>query len=120
MKFVKFNEYNDNEGERWNFWLQLEGNEDELSKLSHILSTIEGGGEVWYTLDMSDPLDESEVDILVKHGGSGYMNNNNKVKGKFTCPELDVDAFVDEIPDSAWEFLDDNFYKGDIERHFEV
>lgn len=116
-QFVKFEEYNDNEGEDWNFYLQLDGNEEELKRLEDILNTIEGGGECYYKLNLA-PLEESEIDTLVKHGGSGYMPYHNKVTGKFTCPEIDMEPWEYEIPDSAWEFLDDNFYKGDICRHF--
>lgn len=111
MQFVKFTEHNDHEGENWNFWLQLDGNEKELNKLSDFLT--KNDLEEQYDLDMT-PVDEHEVDILVKHTDSGYMYYENKVTGTFTMPEYEDDG----LEDSAYEFANDNFYKGDIERCF--
>ncbi len=112
MKFVKFTEHNDHEGESWNFWLQEDGNGFELKKLKTFLSEndLEDEG---YELDMT-PVDESEVDILVKHTDQGYMDYHNKVTGNFVMPQYEDDG----EEDSAYEFASDNFYKGDIERHF--
>lgn len=111
MNFVKFTEINDNEGEEWNFWLQLDGNEAQLKELQAWLGTFDDDGES-YNLDMS-PVPEVEVDILVKHTGGGYMYYENKVTGTFTCPVPDT-----KEEDRGWEWLNDNFYKGDIQRHF--
>lgn len=107
MNFVKFTEYNDHEGETWNFWLQLDGNEVELSKLQSCLISSDN-----YQLS-AVPVDESEVDILVKHTDSGYMYYDNKVTGQFTCPEPNLDELVD------YEWLDNHFYKGHIMEYFD-
>lgn len=112
--FVKFTEHNDNEGEDWNFWLQLDGNEDQLNELASWLGTFDDDGES-YELDMT-PVPETEVDILVKHTDQGYMDYENKVTGTFVCPQPSQTAEND--PDDAWEWLNDNFYKGDIARLF--
>lgn len=117
LKFVKFTEHNDHEGETWNFWLQLDGNEAEIEKLSQLLNTFEGGGEISYELNTTMVL-ENEVDAVVKHSDQGYMNYHNKVTGTFTCPVVDEKLIEDEISDEAFEWLDNQFYKGDIERHF--
>jgi hypothetical protein len=114
LKFVKFTEHNDNEGESWNFWLQLDGNEAQLKQLQSWLGTFDDDGGS-YELDMT-PVDESEVDILVKHSDEGYMDYENKITGTFACPEPDSKAETD--PDEAWEWLNDSFYKGDIARYF--
>ena len=116
MKFIKFTEGNDHEGETWNFWLQYDGNEKELDKLGHIIETLEDN-DISYSLN-NTLIDESEVDILVKHTRDGYMDYENKITGIFTCPEIDVDSHKDEITDEIFESLDDNFYKGTIGRHF--
>lgn len=115
MKFVKFTENNDNEGESWNFWLQLDGNEAQLKELQSWLGTFDDDGES-YELNMT-PVDESEVDIVVKHTDQGYMDYNNKVTGVFTCPQPEGDVANYEA-DEGWDFLSDNFYKGRIARHF--
>lgn len=111
MNFVKFTENNEHEGEEWNFWLQLDGNEKQLNELQSWLGTFDDNGES-YELDMT-PVDESEVDILVKHSNSGYMSYENKVTGKFKCP---VPTSTNE--EDGWNWLNDNFYKGDIATHF--
>lgn len=121
MKFVQFIENNDHEGESWCSWLQLDGNEAELEKLDKLLDKFEEGGEVSYQYT-GIVVDESEVDTLVKYGNfdTGYGEAHTKVTGKFTCPEIDQTSWENEIPDEAFEWLDDQFYKGDITNHFET
>jgi hypothetical protein len=111
MNFVKFTEINDYEGETWNFWLQLDGNEAELRELQTWLNTFDDDGEI-YQLDMT-PVPESEVDTLVKHTDSGYMDTHNKIMGKFTCPQPSA---AEEEDGYLW--LNDRFYKGDIAGYF--
>jgi hypothetical protein len=110
MEFVKFTEENDWEGETWRFYLQLEGNEEALDELTLLVEKMENWGEESYSLDL-DPLEEEEVDILVKHSDSGYMDYHQKVEG-----------FL-EIPDNANELSEEDlfslFYKGGIRKLFE-
>ncbi len=113
MKFVKYTETNDHEGESWNFWLQLDGNEAQLKELAAWLGTFDDDGES-YDLDMSTVISEAEVDTLVKYGGQGYMDYNNKVTGTFVCPQ--PREFVDD--DEGWEWLNEEFYKGRIMTFF--
>lgn len=112
MKFIKFTETNDHEGETWFFWLQYDGNHDELVKLNELLSRLDSEG---YGLDWNQ-WDEEFIDFAEEEGGWGYMNYHNKVVGKFTCP---VYEGSDE-PEELQEFCDDNFYKGGIEDHFKA
>jgi hypothetical protein len=111
MNFVKFTEINDHEGESWNFWLQLDGNKTQLKELESWLGTFDEYGES-YKLDM-EPVPEFEVDILVKHSDSGYMQYENKIKGKFICPTPGS-----EEEENGYRWLNDNFYKGDIKEYF--
>lgn len=108
--FVEFEEINEHEGERWKFWLQFDGNEAEIAKLEQLLSNPEIEG---YELSYIH-LEEHEVDVLVEHGGWGYMNNHNKVKGEFVCPDYESDH--DGM--GVQEFCDTMFYKGRIEHWF--
>jgi hypothetical protein len=120
MNFVKFTEYNDNEGETWNFWLQYEGNEKELKRLNDIVELNNAAGfDKQYSLDMTT-FSEEEVDILVKHTDSGYMNYQNKIEGVLSVPEFNDDLFdyEDEIDDEVFEWCDNNFYKGKIAELF--
>lgn len=107
MRFVPFFEENEWEGETWTFWLQLDGNEDELVRLYELLSDQET-----YTLDLNDVESEEAVDRIVSRAYVGYYHSDNKVTGKFVCPE-NTSGFAHS------EFLDDKFYKGRIEDHFQ-
>lgn len=113
MKFVKFTENNDSEDETWNFWLQLDGNEDSLKDLGVWLNTFDDDNES-YELNMA-PVDESEVDVLVKHTGQGYMNYENKVVGKLKMPPI-----TDLDEENGYEWLNNNFYKGSIKDRFKA
>lgn len=115
MNFVKFTEHNDNEGEDWNFWLQLDHNKADLETLQEFLEQFDPDGES-YELDMT-PVTESEVDVLVKHTRQGYMDYENKVTGTMILPDIDLEV-VAMNDDAGYDWLNDNFYKGDIERWF--
>ena len=41
MRFMKFQEDNQWEGEIWYSWLQVDGNEDELDNLEYLLRQLE-------------------------------------------------------------------------------
>lgn len=111
--FVKFTENNEWEGETWTFWLQVEGNENELTKPEHLLSDAqpEDGEEETEEPEFElgnfaqETLSEEHVDVLVKHTGCGYMAAHTKVVGKFVCP--------DELGEGGRAL-----YKGDITKHF--
>lgn len=110
---VKFVENNQWEGETWTHWLQVNGNEDELTKLSNLLAELELEADE----DAEDPpyelvdfeqqtLSEEHVDVLVEHaGGDGYAAAHTKVVGKFVCP--------DSLGEGGRAI-----YKGDITKHF--
>jgi hypothetical protein len=101
--FLRFTEENDWEGETWDFYLQIDGNETELDRLHALVySQFEENG--WSSFEFGDEiLSEEEVDTLVKWGDSGYLPYHNKVTGKFRCPSGDPEQL---------------FYKGEIEGYF--
>jgi hypothetical protein len=107
LQFVEFEEVNDWEGETWTFWLQLTGNEDELTKLDDLLSQAEREieYELPFTLYLENCENESVVDKLVQHSEEGYYDSHNMVLGKFTCPE--------SLGEAA-----DELYKGGIRDYF--
>lgn len=108
MRFVPFVEKNDWEGETWTFWLQLDGNEDELVRLYELVSDNET-----YELDLCDIESEEAVDRMVDRADVGYYYSDNKVSGRFICPDIDGSWATDRQ-----EWLDNKFYKGRIEDHF--
>lgn len=93
-KFVRFVEVNENEGQLWNFWLQIDDNGHELDALQELLleATFDENGDpladdgLPFALE-DDYEDESIVDALVHYADeSGYMPTHQKITGKFTCP----------------------------------
>lgn len=85
MMFVCYTETNDHEGETWTFWLQLEGNEENLGHLERILDEVNSELiDPEYELFGYDVLPEEHVDVLVQYGGEGYMSMHNKVVGRMT------------------------------------
>lgn len=85
LRFVKFVEHNDWEGETWVFWLQQNGNEDDLAKLAELI----GDDSEDYELDQNAVLSERDVDVLVKHGnvGASYLDAHTKVTGVLVLPD---------------------------------
>jgi hypothetical protein len=93
-EYACLTEHNEWEGETWHFYIPLVGNEDALTTLremieddeSYELSTNELGEGVFT---------ESEVDILVKHGGdTDYMAAHSRLAGRLLIPDrTDLDKF---------------------------
>jgi hypothetical protein len=105
MQFIKFTERNQHEGETWRFYLQVDGNEDQITKLRRLLAGYNVKPSISYELD-DQLLEETTVDALVEHGDDeGYMPAHNKVVGRFVCPD-DLGHRADEL------------YKGSIEEFF--
>jgi hypothetical protein len=107
-RFVPFTEENEWEGETWIFWLQLDGNEDELVRLHEL--TYESDT---YHLNLDDIESERTVDRMVRRAEVGYMYSDNKVTGRFLCPELTTKEHL-----RLNEVLNDLFYKGGIQTYF--
>lgn len=94
-RFARFIEANEHEGETWNFWLELTGdNGGQLETLQERIwdATVDENGEA--KLDAQefalteDVEDETIVDALVLYSDeAGYMPTHQKVTGVFTCPE---------------------------------
>lgn len=115
LKFIQFIEHNDNEGESWCFWLQVNGNKEQLEKLKAAIWNYQYDED--YTdlydfcyVDIDDEknyLTEHDIDFLNKHDISGgYFPMHNICIGKLVLPE---DIKLDE---------DDIFYKGGIQKFF--
>ncbi len=101
-KFFTFREYNDWEGETWNFCFPKEGNEEAISLLEKF---IEMDG-TYGAYSFGPEIKESELDVLVKRGESGYLHFWNKI---------DAVMDIDKIKKAIGEVDDeDPFYKGGI------
>lgn len=88
--YRRFIETNDNEGETWNFWLQVDGNITALAILGDHLDMLYEDFEEWdecpFVLE-DDQLEGHEVDLLIRFGDSGYMDQHNKVEGSLMLPK---------------------------------
>lgn len=106
--FVPFTEQNEWEGETWTFWLLLTGNESELKRLFILLAEERFEYEPEFSLDLNDVVSEEQVDRICARAGTGYFMSDNKISGKFICPDIEASN----------EDLSRLFYKGRIRDHF--
>lgn len=101
--YIRFTEYNDNEGETWHFFIPEEGNAEEIEHLRDVVE--ERLDEEQYQVG-AEVLTEEAVAVLVASNAwedGGYDTRFNKLAGKLTVPG-DIDD----------ETLDGAFYKGGI------
>lgn len=105
MDFFKLTEHNGWEGETWHFFLPVEGNEAAVEYLIEVCLKFEKMGMGDLDLEFGEDLvKENEVDVLVKHSDSGYMDMYNKLEGKVDLEKLqhhidneDADTFYDNV-----------------------
>lgn len=98
MKYYRLKEINDWEGETWNFYIPVEGNQKEIEKLKKHLV------EDTYILDKK-LYEEKDVDFLCENEDNcGYMNQHNKLAGKLKVPK---------------KMNDDLLYKGGVKKFME-
>lgn len=102
MIYAQLVENNDWEGERWCFYLPVEGNEGTLKFLNDALD-----GDTYAIT--KEYLTEAEVNALVKFGGAGYMDLHTKLNGIVDLKKLQKAM---ENP------MDDPLYKGGIADFF--
>ena len=109
--FVKVTEHNDCEGETWVFWVQLEGNEEQLAHLDGL--TWDNYFRDIFSVDMNCVETEEAVDVLVRHAVLGYCFSHNKLKGHLKLPK------EPKKKTAGWfkEYFYRNLYKGRIEKH---
>lgn len=102
-EFYKFSENNDNEGEIWHFYFPM--TKEEALHFWKIISEAESTAVDYnfpYIFE-NEIVPEAEVDVLVKHTDSGYMDTHNKqLKTIKPILELTINDFLE----------DDIFYKG--------
>jgi len=82
--FIRFTENNDWEGESWNFYIPVEGNEIEIERLRDLINTQDD--EMCFEMNEDTFLTEEEVDILVDNATHGYFPSDNKLD-EIRCPE---------------------------------
>lgn len=126
MKFIKFTEENEWEGETWYFYLPYDGNEVGLIRFATMIrhqaaETPSGIPYSFAIVPENTPehifefvfFDEQTVDALVAYGNDDrgmYHPAHTKVEGVFVFPE-------DFKPKSEEDF-DSILYKGGIEDFF--
>lgn len=104
---VRFTEHNEHEGETWNFYIDVEENEEAIDRLRSVFGKLQVDEE----FELYDDIPLKEVKILVKHSRSGYMKFENHLDGKLL------------LPDDFEEFNENDFtryfYKGGIRQCME-
>lgn len=89
LRFVRFIEHNEWEGETWTLWLQVNGNETALNELHAIVDQLapeDPDEDREFDLDMATSEPEFVVDKLVEYGGHGYGADHSKVVGALRLP----------------------------------
>lgn len=107
--FVEVTEYGD--GEDWVFWIQLEGNEEQLAYLNRL--TWDNHFKSIFFVDMNCVETEEAVDVLVRYADNGNYWSHNKLKGKLKLPR------EPKKKTAGWfkKYFYRNLYKGRIWRH---
>ncbi len=108
--YVRFEEFNDHEGEEWNFFINKFGNEKFLESLKNALDRV--GKQEQYELPYKlydGEIPEYEVDILVKYTPSGYMDTFQAVD---ICVSDDIISKLDAT--NSREDLENLLYKGRV------
>jgi hypothetical protein len=107
-QYAKFTERNAWESETWHFYIPVAGNEDAIAALRDKLADpkVQDPDRSPKEYELAEQyLPEGEVDILVRHGNSGYMLEHNKLKGVLNISNVGMIKRADDL------------YKGEI-AHF--
>ena len=93
MRYVKFTETNESEGETWAFWLQYDGNEAALAELR---SRLAAHVDPPYAL-ADETEDESAVDLFVRNAADDmYLPSDSKITGTLVLPDK-FDEHLEEL-----------------------
>ena len=117
MEYIVIFERNHKEEETFLHYCQWTGNEEELGKLVKYIEKanyeeLDGGdySSIWVATNKRVP--ESAVDAHVGLSDpNGYAAMFQKHKGKFTCPDFEIEAGDEEEYELA-RALDELFYGG--------
>ncbi len=115
-KFYKLIESNDSEGETWNFYFPVEGNENVPDRLNKMFEENEDIFEFEFESIAKDVIiSESEVDVLIKHDTRlGYMSEHNKLDGIIDIKKIEREFNKDKK--RFGEAVPDVLYKGGIKK----
>ena len=85
-QYFCFVEHNDCEGETWNIYFPFDTNSEAMNEIQSLLDSVGDDEEYAYDIDeefeiSEDLIDESEVDVLVKHSRGGWANFYQKCDG---------------------------------------
>lgn len=98
MKYIKFTEYNEWEGETWNWYMPLKGNGKDFKKIKVLIRYNSS-----YRIEKIE-LTKNSLNALIEHSSDGYMKSHNRAIGFRNIPK-EID----------W-VKDDPFYKGQMIR----
>ncbi len=117
-QFIRFQEYNDHEGETWNFYIPYDSEKEReaVTKLAEILSFSQEPefDDEYFKFDFENLLWEYEVNTLIKYSSQGYMSQHNLIDGEFQ--ETKYIRFMED--EDVGDTLPDYLYKGGIQKFF--
>jgi hypothetical protein len=120
MNFITFKENNNKENESFIFFLQYDGNEEQLNKLNDIISKTDfsdlyGGDCSTFEIDIKTMISENSVDQITKINLGCFSHLFNKCSGEFKFPYV----LFEDLNESEMAFkLDQLFYACSIRNYF--
>ena len=119
MNFITFKENNNKENETFIFFLQYDGNEEQLNKLNDIISKTDfsdlNRDYSNFEIDIETMISEDAVNQLTKIDLGSFASLFNKCSGEFKFPS----ELFEELNESEMAFkLDELFYGCSIRDYF--
>lgn len=119
MNFITFKENNNKENESFIFFLQYDGNEEQLNKLNDIISKTDfsdlNGDYSNFEIDIKTMISENAVDQITKVKLGCFSRLFNKCSGEFKFPY----ELFEDLNESEMAFkLDELFYACSIRDYF--
>jgi len=119
MSFITFKENNNKENETFIFFLQYDGNEEQLKKLNDIISKTDfsdlNGDYSTFEIEIETMISEEAVNQIIKVDLGCFSKLFNKCSGEFKFPS----ELFEELNESEMAFkLDELFYACNITNYF--
>lgn len=120
MTYLRLDEHNEWEGERWSFYIPVEGNETALQELRQAIVEMEAEGEHSFTLSTRRGKESAVDRRCARPSATGYLSRHNKLEGRLNLRRLlhptseEEQEVRDHGATSATQYMADVLYKGGI------
>jgi len=112
--YIKFEEYNDHEGERWYFYININENLEYIKLLSSFLNYIkkEEEQEIYYQL--KGAINKNKINVLIEEDdAASYMNKHNIINKAIPIKKLKK-AIKQDLKEWWYDNVDRLLYKGGL------